>query len=368
MVLHFTRAEAPVARVEARAYRVPADAVESDGTLEWDATTVVVVHATAADEVGIGWTYGHAAAGAVVDQLADEVRGKDAMDVRACFDAMVRSLRNAGRPGIGATAVSAVDAALWDLKAKLLGVPLVALLGGVRESVSSYGSGGFTSYTTEQLCEQLARWVDEGFDAVKMKVGREPSADADRVHAARDAVGAVAALYVDANGAYERKRALRFAEDVAGLGVVWFEEPVSSDDVAGLRLIRDRAPAGMRIAAGEYGWTPWELRRLVDEGAVDVLQADMTRCGGVTGFMTAAGLCEAACLPLSAHTCPTLHVHPCCAAEPVISVEYFHDHARVERMLFDGAPTPAGGRLAPDRSRPGFGVELREADAEQFLL
>jgi L-alanine-DL-glutamate epimerase-like enolase superfamily enzyme len=368
VLVRSTREDAPIRQVAARAYRVTTDAPESDGTLEWDSTTIVVVEAVAGDETGIGWTYAHAAAAGVVETLAAELEGKDAMDVPACFAAMARALRNVGRPGIGSTALSAVDIALWDLKAKLLGVPVVALLGGVRDSVELYGSGGFTSYSDERLAAQLGEWADEGFGAVKIKVGREPAADPERMGVARDVIGPGTALFVDANGAFDCGQALRFAAEANALGVVWFEEPVSSDDVAGLRQVRERSPAGMRIAAGEYGWTPWELRRLVDEQAVDVLQADVTRCGGVTGFMAVAALCEAACMPLSAHTSPSLHLHPCCAAPRVINLEYFHDHVRVEHLLFDGVCVPAGGRLAPDRSRPGLGIELRRPDAGQYLV
>jgi L-alanine-DL-glutamate epimerase-like enolase superfamily enzyme len=133
--------------------------------------------------------------------------------------------------------------------------------------------------------------------------------------------------------------------------------------------MRDRAPSGIDIAAGEYGYDLQYFRRLVDSGAVDVLQADATRCCGITGFMRAAALCDAACLPLSAHTAPSIHAHPCCAASRVRRhLEYFHDHVRIERMLFDGTLEPVGGMLCPDRSRPGLGLELRREDAEPFAV
>src|SRR5207248_1073491 len=154
------------------------------------------------------------------------------------------------------------------------------------------------------------------------------------------AIGPEAQLYVDANGAYTRKQALAQAEAFAEIGVIWFEEPVSSDDLDGLRLLRDRSPAGIRIAAGEYGYDLFYFRRMLEAGAVDVLQADATRCAGVTGFLAAAALCEAHNMPFSAHTAPSLHTHLCCAAATVMNVEYFHDHARIERLLLDGAREP----------------------------
>jgi L-alanine-DL-glutamate epimerase-like enolase superfamily enzyme len=176
-------------------------------------------------------------------------------------------------------------------------------------------------------------------------------------------------LFVDANGAYSRKQALAFADKYAELGVTWFEEPVSSDDLAGLRLIRDRGPAGMDVAAGEYGYQPLYFRRMLEAGAVDVLQADGTRCGGVTGFLKAADVCESFGLPLSAHCAPALHVHPCCATTAEFRhLEYFHDHARIDGMLFDGAAAPVKGVLYPDLSRPGLGLEFKHKDAERFKV
>jgi L-alanine-DL-glutamate epimerase-like enolase superfamily enzyme len=290
------------------------------------------------------------------------------MDVPAAWDAMVHAVRNIGRPGLVASAVAAVDVALWDLKARLLDVSLATLLGRARESVAAYGSGGFTSYTIEQLQAQLGGWVREGMDSVKMKVGSEPERDVERVRAAREAIGPSAALYVDANGAYTRKQALAFAEMFAELGVTWFEEPVVASDLDGLRVMRDRAPAGMDIAAGEYGYTLTDFRLMLEAAAGDVLQADATRCEGITGFLRAAALCDARSLPFSAHTAPSLHAHLCCAVPPARNVEYFHDHVRIEHLFFDGALTAINGRLRPDASRPGLGLELKRSDAAPYAV
>jgi L-alanine-DL-glutamate epimerase-like enolase superfamily enzyme len=281
---------------------------------------------------------------------------------------MARSVRNLGRPGVAAMAISAVDVALWDLKARLLEVPLARLLGAVHDEVPVYGSGGFTSYGVERLQHQLAGWVQDGIPRVKMKVGRDPHADLARVRAAREAIGDQAALFVDANGAYARKQALAQAERFADHDVSWFEEPVSSEDLDGLRLLRDRAPAGIEIAAGEYGYEPSYFRRMLAAGAVDVLQADGTRCGGVTGLLAAGALCQAHQTPFSAHCAPQLHAHACCAIGPLRHLEYFHDHARIESMLFDGALAPERGGLRPDPDRPGLGIELRTHDAEAFAI
>lgn len=354
-------------RIEVSAYKVPTDFPESDGTLQWDSTTLVLVEARAGDETGLGYTYADTAAARLIhDLLSKVVAGCDVMATAACWEAMVRRTRNLGRPGIVSMAISAVDSALWDLKARLLDLPLVTLLGSVRESVPVYGSGGFTSYSEQQLQQQLAGWVEQGIPRVKMKVGCDARADIERVRAARRAIGPETELFVDANGAYSRKQALEQAGKFAEFDVKWFEEPVSSDDLPGLRLLQDRAPAGIEIAAGEYGYDAGYFRRMLAAGAVDVLQADATRCGGVTGFIRVAPLCEAYHVPLSAHTAPTLHTHVCCAALPVRHVEYFHDHVRIEQMLFDGVTSPVNGALRPDLSRPGMGIEFKQAAARRF--
>ncbi len=360
----------PIAAVRAQAYTVPTDAPEADGTARWTATTIVVVHARAGDAEGMGYSYAdRSAAGLVARVLAGVVRGRDALDPQGAWRAMRDEVRNLGGKGIAACAISAVDVALHDLKARLLGVPLASLLGRFRETVPIYGSGGFTSYDDRRLAEQLAGWVErDGCRWVKMKVGGEPDRDPARVAAAKAAIGD-ATLFVDANGAYGVRQALRLAEGfAAGQGVAWFEEPVSSDDLAGLRRVRDRAPACMDVAAGEYGDTPGYFRLMLEAGAVDVLQADATRCGGVTGFLQAAALAEAHHVDLSAHCAPALHRHLCVAAPRLRHCEWFHDHVRIEAMLFDGAPVPHDGAIAPDLRRPGLGLSLRTQDAERYAV
>ena len=365
-----TNSREVIGRVGVSAYTIPTDATEADGTYQWDRTTLVVVEVTAAGKTGLGYTYANAATAHLVrDLLAPIVAEGDPFDVPAAWLAMYRAVRNLGRPGICSMAISAVDVALWDLKARLLGVSLAKLIGLARDEVQAYGSGGFTTYSLGQLRDQLGGWARQGFRHVKMKVGTHPEDDYTRVKAAREAIGQDVELFVDANGAYARKQALAFAERFAALGVTWFEEPVPADDLDGLRLLRDRGPAGIEIAAGEYGYTLPYFRKMLSAGAVDVLQADASRCGGVTGFLKVAALCEAFGLQLSAHCAPALHLHPCCAASVSIRhIEYFHDHARIEGMLFDGVATPSHGALRPDPARPGLGLDFKRSDAEKFKV
>ena len=357
----------PIEHIDVASYTVPTDFPESDGTLQWDHTAMVLVHASGGGKRGLGYTYADEAAAVLINSLLSKVvEGMDAMSPPAAYMQMWRQIRNLGRPGICSMAISAVDCALWDLKARLLDLPLVTLLGQVREGAPIYGSGGFTSYSDQQLADQLAGWVNEGIPRAKMKIGREPGRDIERVRVARQAIGPEAELFVDANGAYSRKQALAQAQPFHEMGVTWFEEPVSSDDLDGLRLLRERAPAPMEIAAGEYGYDIFYFQRMLAAQAVDVLQADVTRCGGVTGFTQMAALCQAHNVPLSGHTAPALHTHVACAAVRLRNLEYFHDHVRIERMFFDGLPKLVNGELRPDLSRPGLGLELKSRQAEKF--
>lgn len=357
-----------IERLAVSAYEIPTDEPESDATAAWTSTTAVVVEASAAGATGLGYSYAPAAAGALVEQeLASLAEGADALAPATTWEALGASLRNAGRPGIGFCALAAVDTALWDLKARLLERPLVDLLPRVHEAVPVYGSGGFCSYSPERLREQLLGWVSSGIPRVKIKISRDPEHDPARLDTARVTIGDETELYVDSNGAFRAKEALGWAERLhRDWGVTWYEEPVSSADAAGLRFVREHGPGGLEIAAGEYAYVLADFRNLV--GAVDCLQADVTRCGGITGLLQATGLARAHGLDLSAHCAPQLSAHAFCAVPNLRHLEYFHDHVRVESLLFDGVLEPVDGELRPDRSRPGHGLELRRGDVDRYAL
>ena len=304
-------APVPVERIEVLAYQIPTDGPdgrESGGTLEWDSTTCVVVLASAAGQTGVGYTYGDVAVAHLIDsKLAGLALGADALAPAALWRAMFAQLRNLGRPGAGAMAVAAVDTAVWDLRARLLGQPLQRSLPAFHDRVPVYGSGGFTNYPN-----------------------RAPRPAAHRM---------------------------------GGAG-----HPARQEDVTGLHQVRDAGPPGLDIAAGEYGFVLSDFARLLDSRAVDCLQADVTRCGGITGLLQVAGLAAAHQVDLSAHCAPALSAHAFCAVERLRHLEYFHDHVRIESMLFEGTLNPAGGALCPDPSRPGLGLCLRAADAETYLI
>jgi L-alanine-DL-glutamate epimerase-like enolase superfamily enzyme len=355
--------------LEVRSYKIPTATPESDGTLAWDATTLVYVEVSAGGKVGIGFTYADVSTAKLIDSLLREtVDGKDALAIGARWNDMYAATRNLGHDGITSMAVSAIDVALWDLKGKLLDVPTCTLLGSLRQSIPVYGSGGFTSYSEKQLCEQLSGWVGDGIPRVKMKIGRDPKADIKRVASARAAIGQSAELFVDANGAYAVQQAIAQAHHFHEQRVTWFEEPVFRENYAGTRTVREHAPPGMEISIGEYGYGLYEFSRMIEAESMDVLQADATRCGGFTGLLAVDGLCQTTMTPLSTHCAPHLHLHAATACAQLRHIEYFYDHYRIERMLFDGALAPENGELSPDMSRPGIGLELRGSDAEKYAL
>jgi L-alanine-DL-glutamate epimerase-like enolase superfamily enzyme len=358
-----------VQQLHVSAYKIPTDAPEADGTAEWNSTTLVFVRIEAGGESGIGYSFADEATAFFINKtLKDVIIGENVLDIPGINLRLTRQIRNSGTCGITMMAISAVDNALWDLKAKIMNLPLCCLFGQVRQEMLIYGSGGFTSYDRKQLQDQFSGWAGDGIRYVKMKIGAHPEDDIQRVKEAREAVGNAVHLMVDANGAYSVKQALEKATRFSDFDVVWFEEPVSSDNLEGLHFIREHAPEQISIAAGEYGYNLPYFESMLHAKAVDVLQADATRCGGISNFLKAGSLAEAHQLPFSSHCAPALHLHAALALPSFFISEYFHDHVRIEKMLFDGISLPVNGALKPDISRPGFGLELRTQDAEKYKL
>nr|WP_239081323.1 enolase C-terminal domain-like protein [Streptomyces coelicoflavus] len=362
--------------VDVHAFEVPTDGPggkEQDGTLEWDSTTLVLVRVHAGGRTGLGYTYGDLSVATFAhSKLAPLIKGAGIGSPAALNHRMAARMRNAGRPGVGAMALSAVDVALWDLKAHLLGLPLVHLLPACHDRVPVYGSGGFTNYPLDRLAGQLGGWVGQGIPRVKLKTSREPERDAERLTAVREEIGDGPELFADANGALGRKEALYWAHRFHDAwDVRWFEEPVSSADLEGLRMLRERGPDRLEITAGEYAFTAQDFANLVEGPAgpaVDCLQADVTRCGGITGVLEIAGLSGVRHLDLSAHCAPAISAHAFCAVRRLRHLEYFHDHVRVEHLLFDGTLSPEDGALRPDTGRPGLGLDVKWADAEPYRV
>lgn len=358
--------------LDVSAYTVPTSTPEADGTYAWDATTMVLVRAAAGEWTGIGWTYAPAACAALVrETLGPAVVGLNCFDVPAAAEAMARVVRTSSRPGLAGYAISAVDCALWDLKARILGLPLHRLFGAARAAVDVYGSGGFTTYSEGQLRTQLAGWtVDQKIPRVKIKIGEDRGTntvrDLTRIRQVRETIGPAVQLFVDANGGYTAKQAVRVFEASAEQEVAWFEEPVSSDHLEGLREVRRSVTAD--VAAGEYGTTLFYFRRMCEAGAVDCLQVDVSRCGGFTEWFRAAAVAAAHGLEVSGHCAPNLTVSAAAGTLNFRHLEWFHDHVRIEDMFFDGTGDPAGGSVRPREDSPGNGLTFRVRDAEKYRI
>ncbi|MCF8587819.1 enolase C-terminal domain-like protein [Gordonia liuliyuniae] len=337
-------------------HRFPTPHPEADGTLRWDSTTAVAVTVVNGDHQGFGWTYSHAAAAEVIDTVLR--RALDEADVSEpvrCWRAMVDACRNIGATGLVMQAISAVDVALWDLHAQTLGVSLPRLWGRERPAIPVYGSGGFVNEDADTLAANVGDWARSGCAGMKIKIGEawgsEIGRDLDRARLLTELAPAGVDCMVDANGAYTRGQAVRVGRALDRLGITWFEEPVTSDDVDGLRGLRDRLDCD--VTAGEYSWTVDDTERI--SAAVDCVQLDVTRCGGYTGWFRAAAVAKAHHLQVSAHCAPALHT-PVAAATPNLRhIEYFVDHARLEPALADGVPRLADGVLVPNTG-PGHGL------------
>ncbi|MEO8748769.1 MAG: enolase C-terminal domain-like protein [Allobranchiibius sp.] len=364
--------EPTIDAVTAQVYTFPTDQPEADGTLAWSSTTMVLVQIRSGDRTGTGYTYAAGACKTLIDDvLADAVIGRAAMDVNGAWEAMVRQIRNLGRPGLVSCAISAVDTALWDLKGKLLQTPVCRLLGAIHPAVPVYGSGGFTTYDEHATRAQLAQWVGEWeLPRVKIKIGEswgnDVARDLSRIALCREVIGADVELFVDANGGYTRKQAIRAGEAMAQYDVRWFEEPVSSDDLVGLKEVRDQLR--IDVTAGEYGFDLVYFARMIAAQAVDCLQVDVTRCGGITEWVRVAAVAAAAGLSVSGHCAPNLHAHVAASVPNLRHLEYFHDHVRIEDLIFDGALSPLGGAMHPDQSRPGLGLEFKESAAQPYRV
>jgi L-alanine-DL-glutamate epimerase-like enolase superfamily enzyme len=351
------------------AYQIPTDYPESDGTLKWNSTTLILTEIEAANQKGIGYTYADASVVSFIERnLKELVLRRNALDIPAIWQSLYAAIRNNGTSGLACMAIAAVDNALWDLKAKILGVSLSQLLGKAKDQIEIYGSGGFTSYPADRLQHQLSSWVESGIKKVKIKIGRDAAADPKRIKESRAAIGNDNQLFIDANGAYDEKTALEKAIVFNDYGISWFEEPVSADNLKGLKFIREHAPANMKIAAGEYGDTLGYFSTMLSAGAVDVLQADATRCCGITGYLKAGILAQAYKIPFSFHCAPAIHLHASMSLGNFFIGEYFHDHVRIENMLFDGVQTPVNGFLKPDESRVGHGLVFKQQDAEKYRI
>ena len=286
--------------------------------------------------------------------------GQDPLRIEKLWDDMFWRLRGVGRKGLAFAAISAVDIALWDLKAKYFNVPLYELLGAYTDSVPIYGSGGWTHFSVDELVAEQLGYVERGMKSVKMKVGKDfgqsEKEDIARLAAVREAVGDEIEILIDANNGYYAKQAIRMAREFAPYRVGWFEEPVLADDIEGLAVIA-RA-IDIPVATGEHEYSKYGFRELIARGGADIAQPDIGRVGGVTEWMKVAHLAHAFNLPVAPHAFQVVHLHVTCATPNLRIVEYLGASEEFDRLAYTEFPEPVDGMWSPNPDKPGLGLEL----------
>lgn len=339
----------------------------ASGRLNHIVTLLTQVH-TDQGLTGIGFAYalqtsGRAFLATLVDDLAPLLMGEDPRDHERLASKVYWRTQTVGRRGLVQQAYSALDVALWDLKGKAANLPLCKLLGGARESAEVYGSDtAWLWMSVEQILAASQPYLDQGMKGIKVKVGGDANEDFDRLHRLREALGDEVWIAVDANERYDYTTALtmgRFFEEEIGVG--WFEEPISCEDVAGHARLADKLE--LPIAAGEMLFALDEFERYVEKGALGILQPDVTRLGGITGWLKVAALAERHQLPVSPHLLPEIGVHLACGLPVVTSVEYMP----WLYPLFTNPPALVRGRLVPP-SGPGLGLELHQDNVARFRV
>ena len=310
---------------------------------------------------GLGMTYSSPGVKDVVESALMQILiGRDPMDTEKIWDDMLWKVRSYGRKGVALCAISAVDIALWDLKAKFLNLPLYKLLGAYTNSVPVYGSGGWTNLTKSELIQEMTDYVESGIPRVKMKVGKNfgncEREDIERVEAVRDAIGYDIALYIDANNGYRKKQAIYMAKEFEQFQVGWLEEPLIPDDVDGMSEIARSTT--IPIASGELEYTKYGFKELIYRGGADIVQPDVGRVGGVTEWIKVAHLAESFNLPVAPHALQLVHLHLCCAIPNIKAVEYMNISLENADLWMTEFPKQSNGMWSPFHDKPGLGLDL----------
>jgi L-alanine-DL-glutamate epimerase-like enolase superfamily enzyme len=356
-----------ITNMETGFYRVPLPAVLTDSThgemRAFELCTVRVRDADGAEGMGYTFTVGRNG-GAIADILAREVpeilAGEDADLIERLWQKLWWALHYGGRGGPTVLAISAVDMALWDLKARRAGTALWRLLGGHDPRVPCYAGGIDLDLPLDALLRQTDGNLERGFRAIKMKVGRARLAeDVERVAAMRRHLGDGFPLMADANMKWTADLAIRAARAFAPHDLTWLEEPVIPDDVAGhARVV---AEGGLPVASGENLRSLWDFKQLIAAGGVTYPEPDVTNCGGVTAFMKVARLAEAFNLPVTSHGAHDVTVQLLAACP---NRSYLEAHGfGLERYVAEPLVLENGCAIAPDRPGHGIAFDWRGLDA-----
>ena len=316
---------------------------------------------------GFGYTVAPGASlvpvmGQATRELAQELIGVNVLETEAAWERMARKGRWIGPGGLLNQAISPLDIAMWDAAGKTLGQPLFRLLGGYRDRLPVYGSDGFWySQTLEQLAANARRYANEGYTAVKLRLGREKSAQQEvrRVMAVREAVGPDVRILVDATETWDLATALATGFALQEAGIHWLEDPIATENVAG--LARLCGELRVRIATGEHIYNVSDFRRLFEEHATGVALIDLGRVGGITPWRRVAALAQAYDIPVCGHVLPEVHVHLASAVPNGYLIENVPRSAGILKAMPD---VENGCLVAPQR--PGLGLELNEEAVKRF--
>lgn len=349
-----------IVSVETSHYRIPLPVPLTDSThgvmTAFEIVTLRVVDADNVEGVGYTYTTGHnggAVANIAVNEFPDLVVGEDADLIEMLWQKVWWGVHYGGRGGPTVLAQSALDIALWDLKAKRAKLPLWKLLGGHDPAVPVYAGGIDLELSVDDLLRQTDENLEKGFRAIKYKSGRENmSEDLARAAGMRKHLGDDFPLMTDANMKWTADEAVRRARALQPFDLVWLEEPIIPDDVEGhVRVMRD---GGVPIATGENFRTLWEFKQMIAAGGVSYPEPDVTNCGGITTFMKIAHLAEAYNLPVTSHGAHDVTVHLLAAAP---NRSYLEAHGfGLDKYIADPLKIENGRAVAPDA--PGHGIEF----------
>jgi L-alanine-DL-glutamate epimerase-like enolase superfamily enzyme len=353
-----------IAAVDVHLVALPVAAGFADATrkVECVGYTIVRVRTDQGLE-GIGLTYhevgGEATRSLIQYDIAPKIIGRDPMDTEVIWNELFNYLRGVGRKGLTFCAISAVDIALWDLKGKILDLPLYRLLGGGRTKVPVYASGGWTSYDDDELVAEMQDMVGQGYTHIKFKVGVDgamnPQRDALRVRKVREAVGPEVRLLLDANNCWDAATAVKFANIVREYDIFLFEEPVLADDIPG--LARFRRGTDIPLATGEHEYTKFGVRDLILAEAADIVQVDGARAGGFTEMLKIAAMTQAWNLKIAPHAMEHMHLHLVSVAPNALFLERLRLFENVTNAVFIDPPMPVAGHMDIPQE-PGLGLRL----------
>lgn len=312
---------------------------------------------------GIGLTYhevgGEATRDLIEYNMTARLIGRDPLETEVIYADFVQYLRGVGRKGLMFCALSAVDMALWDLKGKIFDLPLYRLLGGNKTRVPVYASGGWTSYSDDELVAEARRMVGEGYRMIKLKVGveggRNPRHDVQRVAKVREAIGPDIGLMLDANNCWSAATAAQFSNRLVDFDIMFLEEPVFADDIPGLAQFK--RSTDLPLATGEHEYTKYGARDLLLNNAVDILQLDGGRAGGYTEMLKVAAMAQAWNIPIAPHALENMHLHLAAAVPNALFVERLLLFEGLTAHTFIDAPVPKDGYMEVP-NLPGMGLTL----------